>query len=156
MNEHSNSAASRVSGFCGVVDVRGAEADAIERAVPLARTLIDAGANVLLLRVKGAPDRVFAGIAKQLVEACHGRVTFVVNDRIDIALAVGADGVHLGQDDLPMQEAKNVARPGFLIGRTVHTDAQVRAAMQSGAAMTPPARKPSRTTTQKLQPSPNP
>lgn len=54
--------------------------------------------------------------------------TFIVNDRLDIALASGADGVHLGQADLPLPDARRIAPRGFLIGVTVHTvDDAVRA-----------------------------
>ena len=60
-------------------------------------------------------------------------VTFLVNDRCDLALAVDADGVHLGQQDLPIQMARTVMGAGKLIGISTHTDAQVSAATQAGA-----------------------
>lgn len=60
-------------------------------------------------------------------------VTFLVNDRCDLALAVDADGVHLGQEDLPIRMARAVLGPGKLIGISTHTDTQVSAAAQAGA-----------------------
>lgn len=59
--------------------------------------------------------------------------TFLVNDRCDLALAVEADGVHLGQQDLPIEMARAILGAGKLIGVSTHTDAQVRAAAQAGA-----------------------
>jgi len=59
--------------------------------------------------------------------------TFLINDRCDLALAVDADGVHLGQHDLPVQMARTVMGAGKLIGISTHTDAQVSAATQAGA-----------------------
>lgn len=58
---------------------------------------------------------------------------FLVNDRCDLALAVEADGVHLGQQDLPIKMARAILGAGKLIGVSAHTDAQVRAATQTGA-----------------------
>lgn len=102
----------------------------------LARALLASGARVLQVRIK--PDR--PATAGQLVRA--GRMArrvctelgaaLVINDRIDVALAVGADGVHLGQTDLPLAAARTVA--GRLwIGISTHDLAQVRAARDGGA-----------------------
>ena len=57
----------------------------------------------------------------------------IVNDRLDVALAGGADGVHLGQDDLPLLAARRIAPPGFLIGVSTHNQAQAATAMRDGA-----------------------
>lgn len=58
---------------------------------------------------------------------------FLINDRCDLALAVDADGVHLGQQDLPIQTARAIMGVGKLIGISTHTDAQVSAAATAGA-----------------------
>ncbi len=58
---------------------------------------------------------------------------FLVNDRCDLSLAVEADGVHLGQQDLPIRNARAILGPGKLIGLSTHTEAQVAAATGSGA-----------------------
>ncbi len=60
-------------------------------------------------------------------------MTFIVNDRVDLALAVGADGVHLGQDDLPARVARRLLRPGMILGVSTHSVAQARAAQADGA-----------------------
>jgi thiamine-phosphate pyrophosphorylase len=57
----------------------------------------------------------------------------IVNDRLDVALATGADGVHLGQDDLPLPAARALAPAGFVIGVSTHDEAQARAARDGGA-----------------------
>jgi thiamine-phosphate pyrophosphorylase len=57
----------------------------------------------------------------------------VVNDRLDVALAAGADGVHLGQDDLPLAAARLLAPPNFIIGVSTHDEAQARAALDGAA-----------------------
>ena len=75
-------------------------------------------------------------------------VTFIVNDRLDMALAVDADGIHLGQDDLPSRTARPLLRRGMLLGRSTHSLAQARAAQAEGAdyvavgSMFPTASKP--------------
>ena len=56
-----------------------------------------------------------------------------MNDRVDLALAVGADGVHLGQDDLPAKAARPLLRPGMILGISTHSVAQARAAQADGA-----------------------
>ena len=60
------------------------------------------------------------------------RVAFIVNDRIDLALVVDADGVHLGQDDLPPRAARPLLRPGMVLGVSTHSAEQARAAQAEG------------------------
>src|SRR5260370_21451484 len=73
---------------------------------------------------------------------------FIVNDRVDLALAVEADGVHVGQDDLPASEARRLLRPGMILGVSTHDESQARRARDDGAdyvavgSMFPTARKP--------------
>ncbi|MBV8527031.1 MAG: thiamine phosphate synthase [Candidatus Dormibacteraeota bacterium] len=97
------------------------------------RSFLDAvlrgGADVIQLREKDAEASVLlrAGAAFQRAAEEHGGL-FVVNDRPDIALALGADGVHLGQDDLPVSVARQILGPDALIGVSTHTPAQFEAA----------------------------
>lgn len=105
----------------------------------LARALLAGGARVLQVRLKprGAPMVPAAEVAR--VAAMARRIcdelgaALVVNDRIDVALAVGADGVHLGQTDLPLAEARAIAGDRLWIGVSTHDLAQVRAARDGGA-----------------------
>ncbi|MDB4970689.1 MAG: thiamine-phosphate diphosphorylase [Myxococcales bacterium] len=100
----------------------------------LARALLDGGARIMQLRMKGATAAALAAVCDELRPLCRARdVLFIVNDRLDVALAGGADGVHLGQDDLPLAAAKRVAPAGFAIGVSTHNEAQARAAAEGGA-----------------------
>ena len=72
--------------------------------------------------------------ARRLIELCHSyNVPLLVNDRLDIALLSGADGVHLGQDDIPVAEARRLAGEDFLIGATAHNVQEALAAEAAGA-----------------------
>ena len=77
------------------------------RLVDLVGAAIDGGATMVQYREKGATTRAMVEEARALRELCRSRrVTFIVNDRLDVALAVDADGVHVGQDDLPAALAR--------------------------------------------------
>ncbi len=97
------------------------------------RSFLDAvlrgGADVIQLREKDAEASVLlrAGAAFQRAAEEHGAL-FVVNDRPDVALALGADGVHLGQDDLPVAVARQILGPDAVIGVSTHTPAQFESA----------------------------
>jgi len=84
------------------------------------------GADVIQLREKDAEAAVLlrAGAAFQRAAEEHGAL-FIVNDRPDIALALDADGVHLGQDDLPVSVARRVLGPDALIGLSTHSPVQI-------------------------------
>ena len=99
-----------------------------------ARAAIAGGADVIQLREKDIPDAEFLALAAEMRGLTDetGRL-FIVNDRPDIAAIVGADGVHLGQHDLPIAESRRLLRPGAVIGRSTHTIAQARAAVNEGA-----------------------
>ena len=78
--------------------------------------------------------RDLLALARMLAPWCRARaVGFIVNDRLDVALAAGADGVHLGQDDLPLAAARTMTPPGFVIGVSTHDEAQAHAAVDGGA-----------------------
>ena len=88
------------------------------------------GVQVVQLREKAMPDRELLARAKDVRRwATAAGVLFVVNDRPDIAALCGADGVHLGQDDLDVAEARRVVGPNALVGVSTHTAEQVRRAV---------------------------
>lgn len=94
----------------------------------------DGGARLFQYRNKTASMLTAYREAAALRRAAQDvGATFLVNDRCDLALAVEADGVHLGQQDLPIEMARAILGAGKLIGVSTHTDAQVRAAAQAGA-----------------------
>ncbi|KAG0149891.1 hypothetical protein CROQUDRAFT_653198 [Cronartium quercuum f. sp. fusiforme G11] len=85
---------------------------------------IKGGVTVVQLREKQLPTREFLKRAIALRDICHSaspKVSFIVNDRIDIALASGADGVHLGQEDMPIETARNLLGPNAIIGISTNT-----------------------------------
>ncbi|RLB37194.1 MAG: thiamine phosphate synthase [Deltaproteobacteria bacterium] len=102
---------------------------------PLALTFqaLNAGCAIVQLRAKRLDDVAFLEIAKRVRSACaHAKVPFVVNDRADIARLVGADGLHLGQDDLCIEDARRVVGD-MQIGVSTHTLEQAAAADAEGA-----------------------
>jgi thiamine-phosphate pyrophosphorylase len=99
-----------------------------------ARSAIAGGADAIQLREKDVPDDQFLAMAAELRELTDETETiFIVNDRADIAAIIGADGVHLGQHDLPVAEARRLLRPGAIIGRSTHNISQATAAVNEGA-----------------------
>jgi thiamine-phosphate pyrophosphorylase len=93
---------------------------------------VAAGVQVVQYRAKDLSTRDMfheANVLRQLCRQC----LFLVNDCLDVALAVRADGVHLGQDDLPLTAARNVLGPEAVIGVTVHNVEEARAAERGGA-----------------------
>ena len=83
--------------------------------------LADGGATLIQLREKHSSPREFYVEALEAVRAAHRRnIKLIINDRADIAIAAGADGVHLGQDDLPPEKARILLGPGKIIGFSTH------------------------------------
>ena len=86
-----------------------------------------AGATIVQYRNKTASMKEAYQEAQVLrLAAAKAGVLFIVNDRCDLALAVDADGVHLGQNDLPVRDARHLLGPGKLIGLSTHNPGQVR------------------------------
>src|SRR6056297_1081719 len=82
-----------------------------------ARAAIDGGATAVQLRSKEMSGRELFETASEIAEICRReKVLFIVNDRIDIALASGADGVHVGQSDMPCSAVRKIVPRDFVIG----------------------------------------
>ncbi len=93
-----------------------------------------AGVRLVQLRDKAAPARDLTEMTRQLIAICRKRRALVlVNDRLDVALAAGADGAHLGEEDLPWAEARRLAPPPFVFGFSAATEEACRAALAAGA-----------------------
>jgi len=87
----------------------------------LAEEAIQGGAGILQLRNKlSASDEFYSDALKIKEVARHFKIPFIINDRVDIALAVKADGAHLGQDDLPFAEARKLLGDQMILGASVH------------------------------------
>ncbi|MCC2259046.1 thiamine phosphate synthase [Intestinimonas aquisgranensis] len=111
------------------------------RALPAGVTLaqaveaaLDGGVTCLQLREKEASAGEILALARTLLPLCRARrVPLLINDRVDIALAAGADGVHLGQEDLPPPEARTLLGPDRILGATAHTVEEALRAQAEGA-----------------------
>lgn len=102
--------------------------------VQVAACALRAGAPAVQLRDKTSPPHRLLPVARRLADAAHAAgALFFVNDRLDLALAAGAHGVHLGALDLPVHAARRAAPPGFLIGATAGDPTAAQAAATAGA-----------------------
>jgi thiamine-phosphate pyrophosphorylase len=110
------------------------DAELTKDTVALARTLADAGVKLIQLRDKRSTSRQFFTAAQEMAAALlPGGVLFVVNDRADIAAMAGASGVHVGQDDLPVEDARKLCKPPMWVGVSTHNVAQLEQAIATSA-----------------------
>ncbi|CEP67049.1 Thiamine phosphate synthase [Moorella glycerini] len=103
-----------------------------------ARSLVDlaaklAGVDYLQLREKDLPGKELYHLARDIKQALPPGTRLLVNDRLDVALATGADGVHLGENSLPPAVARRLLGPGKIVGVSVHSVAAAREAELAGA-----------------------
>lgn len=115
------------------------------------RAAIQGGVECVQLREKQMDAAQLLQRAKEVVSLCRPHnIPVIINDRLDIAIASGADGVHLGQDDLPIAEARHQSGHGFFIGQSTHGVAEAIKAVDAGAdyvgigSVFPTMTKPSR------------
>ena len=118
---------------CMITDRRrlrpSAEAALISRVVAASR----AGVHLIQIRERDMPDNALLPLVAKAVEAVRGtRARVLVNDRVDVALAGGAHGVHLRADSVPAARVRAVTPPSFVIGRSVHTREDVVRARREG------------------------
>lgn len=98
------------------------------------REALEGGVTLVQYRAKTASSAEMYNEALQLKAMCDSfKVPLIINDRLDIAMAVGAAGVHLGQDDLPCAAARRILGEDYIIGVSAHNPAEAKAALQSGA-----------------------
>lgn len=98
------------------------------------REALEGGVTLVQYRAKTASSAEMYNEALQLKALCDSfKVPLIINDRLDIAMAVGAAGVHLGQDDLPCAAARRILGEDYLIGVSAHNPAEARAALLCGA-----------------------
>ncbi len=117
------------SHFYAIIDPAGGH-----EPVDLARILLDAGARVMQLRLKNVSSREFLAAARTIAAMCRERgATFIVNDRADIAMLADADGVHLGQNDLPLDAGRRLLGSNKIVGVSTAGVEQARAAEAGGA-----------------------
>ncbi|HEX3409360.1 MAG TPA: thiamine phosphate synthase [Candidatus Binataceae bacterium] len=117
------------SRFYAMVDTAGGH-DPVE----LTRILLSAGARVIQLRLKKTGSRDFLAVARAFVALCQeNQAISIINDRVDIAKLSGADGVHVGHEDLPLADARAIIGPAAIVGVSTHSIEQARAAAAGGA-----------------------
>ena len=109
-------------------------ASACGNIVKIARKVILGQADILQLRAKAATDEQILKIGPALKDLAHkNKALFVLNDRADLARIIGADGVHLGQEDLPVKKARKILGKNKIIGISTHSTGQAIEAEKQGA-----------------------
>jgi len=122
----------RLRGLYAIADDGFAETPA--RLLSLVEAFLRGGAQALQLRCKRLGSGEFLALARASAARCRqaGALLFI-NDRPDLAALAGADGVHLGQQDLPLREARALVGPGVLLGVSTHGEAELERAVADGA-----------------------
>jgi thiamine-phosphate pyrophosphorylase len=119
---------SLITRLCAIVDVEVATRGRWEP-LDIARAFLNGGARFVQLRAKHLSSGELLDLAEAIVAIAHAAgATVIVNDRADLARLAGADGVHVGQEDLPPSAARAIAGERALVGLSTHTPAQLDAA----------------------------
>jgi len=117
-----------------LVDGCGWAADGDEKLIALTRQLVDAKVDVIQLRDKTLTDRQLVDAGRTIANLVNGTSTrFIMNDRADLSVAAGASGVHLGQDDLGVADARRIVGAARIVGVSTHSISQARQAVLDGA-----------------------
>ncbi len=96
--------------------------------ISLTHKCVAGGADCIQLRAKDAEDDKVFALAAEFVQICkEGGIFSIINDRADIAVAAGADGVHLGQNDLPVEQARKLALAPLIVGKSTHSPKELEA-----------------------------
>ena len=96
---------------------------------------LEGGCRWIQLRVKGATDDEVRPVAKEALAMCREQdATFIIDDRVQLVKELGADGVHLGKNDMPIGEARQILGDDFIIGGTANTFEDVKAHYEQGAS----------------------
>jgi len=122
------SGAGRLARLGGLYAIVGGEAP-----VGQAEAVLAGGAAVVQVRMKGARPAEVLEVSRRIVALARGRALVLVNDRADLALLSGADGVHVGEEDLPVAEARRLLGPELLVGWTARTVDEARQGVAQGA-----------------------
>ncbi len=104
-----------------------------EGAEDMAAQMLAGGVDLLQLRAKKSPPEEICNLARKLSPLCRAaNVPLILNDHPHLVAGAGADGVHVGQDDLPVSEVRKIVGPDALVGLSTHSLAQVAAARDVG------------------------
>ena len=115
----------------GIVDLGYVQPSTV---VEMTRALCDGGVDILQLRAKKTGAAEIEKLARQMHPVTRDAgVPLVINDHPEVAAAVGTEGIHVGQDDLSLAETRKIVGADCFVGRSTHSVAQARAAMEEGA-----------------------
>jgi len=120
----------RIRGLYGIADAQYRPEVPMDEKI---RFFVDGGAGCVQLRMKEGGARRLYEATRKAMARFGGRVVVLVDDRPDVALAAGAHGVHVGQEDLPVREVRALVGPELVLGATVRTLAEAREALEAGA-----------------------
>ncbi|MCH7714383.1 MAG: thiamine phosphate synthase [Chloroflexi bacterium] len=101
--------------------------------IPLVVQAVEGGVDMVQLREKDLPSGQLLKLAQSLKDAIQDKALLIINERVDITMVIGASGVQLGEDGLPVEPARRLLGPEYLIGRSVHTVAGAVLAQTQGA-----------------------
>ena len=109
------------------------EVSGYNRLWDVARQAIEGGVDIIQLRDKKGLAKDILKFSEKILKFLKGRIPFIINDRVDVACALGASGVHIGQDDLPLSFARKMLGKEATIGVSCQTLLQARRAEDEGA-----------------------
>jgi thiamine-phosphate diphosphorylase len=125
--------APRVPTICLVTDRHRLTDPTDDALVLLIERATKAGVDLVHIRERDRDDRSLLALIERIVAAArHTSARVVANDRVDVAIAAGAGGVHLRADSIPADRARAISPPGFIVGRSVHSVAEAVSAAESG------------------------
>jgi len=123
----------RLARDCKLYLILDTQVASYNRLYTIAGAAVDAGVDVLQLRDKTGTARQMIEFSRRILATVRGRVPYIINDRVDVAYAVGADGVHVGQDDVPVSVAREVLGPRAIVGVSCQTADHLAQAIRDGA-----------------------
>jgi thiamine-phosphate pyrophosphorylase len=119
--------------LCLVSDRSRLPASSVPALIDHLRAAVRAGIDLVQIRERDLADAALVDLVRQAIALARPEgVSVVVNDRLDVAMAAGADGVHLRGDSMPPDRVRREAPPSFLIGRSIHSAAEADAVVQAG------------------------
>ena len=101
--------------------------------IEVVEMVIEGGATAIQLRDKYASDEEMIALGRKILILTTGKIPLIVNDRVNVALTIGADGVHVGQSDMPADKVKKLIGPNMILGVSASTVAQAIKAQKDGA-----------------------
>ncbi len=109
------------------------DANLSKNPLEMAGRILSKGVDIIQLRAKSISDRKFFTLASAIKKIVPARTLFIINDRTDIAMAVDADGVHIGESDLHIKTVRRLVPPRFIIGKTTHNLHELKKAIKEKA-----------------------